>query len=465
MELRSKDFSYYIEKTEPLELKQFADDASILQLEHKGKHLELTNHHILNLALIFHPDKVQNKDRLKAEAVFHQLIYPAVRRGFKMGAAAESFDAMIDGLFPIPVTAGSLVPPITMKSSFTDIFKELTSQKAVEAVLFQHNKRPTYNYQSELEKKCRLYALLKAKAETPHQLLQIIRFQIKNYDAKGASEFGYPFGSLMLQSAVQVGSLEAMFLMARYICMGHYGSDITPLVWALDVLKYLETYPDQLKDNPGIHCLIKGMETLRADWETKHILPSNKQIPQKDAKKYAPFFDRFRKAILAIQGVKVVSFPILSCIQDLIPLTKMSQDRRLEGNLLATNLFTNQPPSPVEAAAAKAAAEMGRDIIASVPKDEPKVEIVADVFITHACAEETTVSVAATPAPDVSTRPAAFGFPSLSGLWGLFSSRASVPAPATTEADAVVCDNEDAEGYHIIRVVSREQVSAISGLS
>jgi hypothetical protein len=464
MELRSKDFSYYIEQTEPLVLKKFPDDASILQLESKGKRTELTNHHSLNLALIFHPDKVQEKDRSKAEAIFHQLIYPAIRRCFKIEEAAESFDAMIDELFPIPETPEVSVPRITMKSSFTDIFKELTSQKAEQAVLLRHDKKLTYNYQSELEKKRRLFALLKAKAETPYQLFQIIRFQLKNYEAKGPSEYGNPFSSLMFQTAVTTGSPEALFLMARHICLGHYGSDDAPLLWALDALRYLETHHDHFKDNWDVHGMWKA---LRAEWETKKILPACKQIPQKDTKKYAPFFDRFRKAILAIQDVKVVSFPVLPCLQDLIPLTKMSQDRRLDGNFLATDLFAIQPPSPVEAAAATAAAQMGRERSSSVAKDEPEAQPAADVLAVQACAEETTVFAAAPPDPDMSKRPEAFGFPSLSGLWGLFSFLSSVKVPATISADAVECDNEVDDDYHLVSVVPVKQVSAsaASGLS
>ena len=443
----NKDFSYYIEQTEPLVLKKFADVASILQLGPKVKFTALTNHHLLHLVIVFHPDKVQEKDRLKAHAIFHQLIYPAIRRSLQIDEPAESFDAIIDRLFPVP-----LVPEaITMKSSFIDIFTELTSKKAEQAVLSRSNKNLTYNYQAELEKKRRLFGLLKAKADTPNQLLEIIQFQIRNNDDKGPTELGNPFSSMMLQSAVRVGSPLAIFLMARSICLGHYGTEGATLVWAVDALRYLEAFKANLK----IDFLFKGMEVLRADWNTNQILSLDKMIPKKDAKEeYESFFDKLRKAVSAIQGIKVVGFPALPHVQALIPLTKMSQDRPLAGNLLATDSCAIQPPSPAEAAASIAAATIGCDRGLARLKDDPKGEKVADLLEGQESAEKITVS------PDLSKQPAAFGFSSLSGFWGLFSSRSIVSAPAKPVASVVISDSDDEEDYHVIRVIPGVQVSA-----
>lgn len=340
MELKSKSFSYYIEQNEPLVLRKFSDDASIIQADGVGS----IKSNILTLYLIFHPDKVQAKDRLKAEAVFHQLIYPAVRRMLNLSPApAAAFSDLIDELIPAKKIQGKEESQLSIKNSFDEIFLELERNK-VHSLHFDR--------QYEILKKQRLFALLKAKADTPNQYLRAAQFIIQNnIDQKEPFKFGNPFSSLMLQAAVNAGHPEAILLMVRYISLGHYGESSPPLIWAINAMRSLGELLKTSKPGDRIRQCSSKIEALRQEWDRDNILPYNRPVSMEGTERYNQLFQKLRDLIKK-SVVSPVSFPALLPIIDLIPLINLSGDRHLEGNFLATNLPFIHPPTPEEAALA-----------------------------------------------------------------------------------------------------------------
>ena len=398
MELKSKSFSYYIEQNEPLVLRRFFNDATILQADGIGS----IKNNILNLYLIFHPDKVQAKDKLKAEAVFHQLIYPAVRRTLNLSPApAAPFTDLIDELIPVKKIQGKEESQLSIKNSFDEIFLELERDKS---------QSPHFDRQYEMLKKQRLFALLKAKADTPNQYLRAAQFIIRNNsEDKEPFKFGNPCSSLMLQAAVNAGHPEAIILMVRYISLGHFGGESSPpLIWAINAMRSLGELLKTSKPGDGIRQFSSKIEGLRQEWHGYNILPYNRLVSMEGTDRYNQLFQKLRELIKK-SVVSPVNFPSLLPIMELIPSINLSVDRHLEGNHLATNVSFIHPPTPEEAALAIASAHASASVEqVSTPlntseqiepdlrdrhppslEEQPTASIVSHIDSKPACVQET----------------------------------------------------------------------------